>query len=275
MSAGDAREVFSFLQGLRKQDDFYTNISMLPANLQIVLDKPGTRMIRGDHSLLILEQEETFSRLHGFAGGQKGVEETVSGLSSCDQTVVADIVGRAEQVTKAVQQWLRPAGMVHIASLQRMSQPIPETVAPKTCGELAVSSDTETLYRMLHDTFNPHISRLPTRKALAERVEKGDIYVIRRDGQIACMAMFDRLSQKVTLLEQLATHEQFRGLGLASQILQNVHEYSPLATSLQLWCVMQDERACSFYEANGYTADGLIDCILVKGDTKYGSGIES
>lgn len=275
MSAGDAREVFSFLQELRRQGDFYTNINMLPANLQIILDKPGTRMIRGDHSLLILEQEETFSRLHGFASGQKGVEETVSGLSSCDQIVVADIVGRAEQVRKANQQWLCPAGMVHIASLQRMSQPIPETVAPKTCGELAASSDTETLYRMLYDTFNPHISRLPTRKALAERVEKGDIYVIRRDGQIACMAMFDRLSQKVTLLEQLATHEQFRGLGLASQILQNVHEYSPLATSLQLWCVMQDKRACSFYEANGYTADGLIDCILVKGDTKYGSGIES
>ena len=77
--------------------------------------------------------------------------------------------------------------------------------------EVASPSDTDSVYQLLYNTFDVNISHLPNKNQLLDSIVNNETLVIRDQGKVVAVAMFQVTGKKTKQFYQLAADPIYRG----------------------------------------------------------------
>jgi GNAT superfamily N-acetyltransferase len=97
------------------------------------------------------------------------------------------------------------------------------------------------------------------RAALADKVERGEVYVVEHGGQVVGWARHNLLCDLDPFLTMLYVLEPYRRQGFGSQLMRHwEQQMGEQGHHLLLTCTQADEEAQFFYRKLGYTDSGAI-----------------
>lgn len=125
--------------------------------------------------------------------------------------------------------------------------------------------DVEAIYQLLWKNFDSLISHLPDYAQIIELINKKEINVLRVNGKIAVVAIFQIMGRCSKYWYQLITAPDYRGQGLAdclllNELLQNGADYS-----YSLWVEKNNYKAMSMHKKHGFVDAGR-ELIILRGN---------
>lgn len=256
-------ELFRRIAGLRRERTFQTNLFSLPFQINEIAARRDSILVAENRWLLILERSTSFYRLHYFVAGMEELHRVGAAVvkSHSELPVVADVVNLPQAARRAADT-LTAAGFSPIETLTYMTSRPEDTAAfldfPQV--ERAVAQDSDTIERLLHQTFQIYISRLPTKETIEVLAKKGLILVERGSQGIMGLAIFKELSTRQLLLDQLLVDHGCRGGGVGKRLLQTGVKRLGSGKTVLLWAA---EEALSFYQKLGFQSENRVDHILL------------
>lgn len=133
------------------------------------------------------------------------------------------------------------------------------------CCEKAKLDDVEAIYQLLWKNFDSLISHLPNYAQIIDLINKEEINVLRVNGKIAVVAIFQVMGKCSKYLYQLITAPDYRGQGLAdclllNELLQNGADYS-----YSLWVEKNNYKAMNMYKKHGFV-NANRELIILRGN---------
>lgn len=258
---------------LRKNRSFQTNIFLSPDQLDKIVSAPET-LVSIDGSLVcILEKERGFYRLHYCASTPEDMTEGLKLFLTKTSVgpVVADIVNRPQTVELSVS-CLEQLGFRYVEKLTRMYLKAGQSALFHDNTEVswAVRDDAAEIEKLLYQSFNIYVSRLPSREEITDMLCGKQILVERRDRCIAGIAIFKPQKGDRVLLDQLLVRDGYRGHGVGSNLLQAGVCRFGNGNVISLWAL---ESAVSFYKRHGFDCEERVDYILLFEGEKYGKDL--
>jgi len=139
--------------------------------------------------------------------------------------------------------------------------------------QLACSTDREAVERLarqcheLHVAWRPDIYEMPDALFWEERfcneIRERNLYVARIGGEIIGYVLLKIknydwpgvVPRKAMVVEEICVEEMFRGHGLGTEIMEDVHALARAfrCTDLQLGVYPQNDDAVAFYQKCGFT----------------------
>ena len=248
----------------RGNKDFVTN-SFFPAQqLKSLVDSGNTTAKASNEAVIILLEEERLTRLYFYAASFDSLRHIPLLMPEYkNKAVIADIVGKNHHAAKLAA-GVEEHNFSKYRELIRMNRKN-EEVMQGTVSDviLAGSDDIDEIMDILYGEFDIFVSRLPTRQKLQEAVTKGGITVVRQLGKIAGLAYFEKPGERLKYLYQIAVHRDFRGKGVADELLKHEFVNTPMGTIFQLWVEADNKYALNKYREYGFIPDGLVDYIML------------
>ena len=261
------------IQQLRRGGAFQTNLFMLPAQINELLQREGTITMSEGKLILIFEKTSEFYRLYYCSSGVEKLTDIKDYILELklNLPIVVDLVCRPE-AAREISGYFKQIGFSQIETLIRMS------VTPKQTAvyhnfeqvEWATESDVAQVERLLYQTFSVYVSRLPTQREISELIFENRILVERNQSQIIGLAIFKELSGRQVLLDQILVADSCKGSGVGKRLLQSGVVRFGLEKTISLWAI---EKAVPFYEKFDFQRENRIDCILLYEGEKYGKNI--
>ena len=242
------------------------NVYLTPRQLDDFLLAENVEVIEGEGAFFVLENTGLFSRLHYFAESKEHLDKALVKLLlqvAADRSVVVDILQRNGKAAGDVAAF-GGAGFEQLGRLTRMNMaPIVVSVDRQDADltiERAGAFDASEILIALEKAFDTRVSRLPDLSTVACWAEEGGVFVARLNGVLAGVALFKDYGSMRPCLDQLLTISEYRGMGVATSLLEEALSHFDARQRPYLWAV---DSALSYYEKIGFTSDGLTDTIMV------------
>lgn len=216
-------------------------------------------------SILLCPDTEDIVRLFYYAKDAGSLQEICSLIPKVSGRIVCDIVGREPRAGELAKE-LQNLGFSLYAKFQRMTCrkiEIDDTLDFSDI-ESAALSDAEEIYKMLHQEFDPLTARMPEISLLKERIRDLEVFVVRRDGEIAGFCIFLSNNKQAALLEYVIARPKYREQKIAKRILHYKWKYENQSQYYFLWVNSLCAGPIQFHEKNGFQIDGMYDYILLK-----------
>lgn len=237
--------------------------------------KADTQIVRENESLAALCNEGDFFRVYWGITDKNDIAELNAKLSAWvgGKPYISEIIFRKHEPA-VIADFLR-AGMVEYSRLIFMIRALtpPRNLGIFTqcwhnleiCCEKAKLDDVEAIYQLLWKNFDSLISHLPDYAQIIELINKKEINVLRVNGKIAVVAIFQIMGRCSKYWYQLITAPDYRGQGLAdclllNELLQNGADYS-----YSLWVEKNNYKAMSMHKKHGFVDAGR-ELIILRGN---------
>lgn len=267
----DARELQQKIAQLRREGEFQTNAFLLPRQLEELLSRENTVVGMGEHYIAILEQEKGFYRLHYYMSQPEEARVVLRAFLCLHSEfpIVADLVNRPQAITEPAM-CLNQIGFRHIETLTRMNLK-PELTAncldyPEV--EWALAEDGPEIERLLYQTFNPFVSRLPDQEEILDLIAQKTILVVREAEDIAGLVQFKPMPGQQILLDQILVRPDSKQRKLGGKLLHAGVAKLGAGKRVSLWA---HDRVIAFYEKYGFEPEERVDYILLfEGEKNHG-----
>ena len=261
-------ELLDHISQLKKRPEkFYTNLYVLPSQLENLIFKKNIQVFIKDHIIVIMEKEPSFFRLYYYASGLdlSLLELKQILLSFSNTAIVMDIVEKNSAVLKTISDHFLRIGFRQIETLLRMefNSAKASLFQNDKMIQSAHEDDILEIEQLLYQTFNPYVSRLPSKKDISAMINMEEILLYKKDHMIAGLSIFKRVSKNRILLDQLLTNPSFRNQGIASKLIESGIIRNGTQNSFYLWAHTIGHDVVHFYENRGFEADGLKDYIFL------------
>ncbi|PWW08318.1 ribosomal protein S18 acetylase RimI-like enzyme [Paenibacillus cellulosilyticus] len=249
---------------IRKCKGFLTNAFFTAQQLGGKVNKDHVTVRFAENTVIILEEEEQLVRLYFYAADLTSLQQVQRILVDFKgKPIIADVVGRDRQVDPIVN-GLQLSNFYKCSTLIRMkrlgSESRYEEVSDVT---LATQDRVDEIMDLLYLEFDSHISHLPNRHKLLEAINNKEVTLVIQHNEIAGLAYFERLGEKLVYLYQLVVDKRYRGQGVADRLLK--HQFDQLSKDVvcQLWVESSNVVAINKYERYHFAPDGLVDSIMM------------
>ena len=133
------------------------------------------------------------------------------------------------------------------------------------CCEKAKLDDVEAIYQLLWKNFDSLISHLPNYAQITDLINKEEINVLRLNGKIAVVAIFQVMGKCSKYWYQLITAPDYRGQGLADCLLLNELSQNSSCYSYSLWVEKSNDKAMNMHKKHGFIDTGR-ELIILRGN---------
>jgi hypothetical protein len=243
---------------------FCTNFYPAQDRLQGWVDHRELRSELHVGATIFLRQDQDFARLYFCAANPDSLRNSLGKVREiASEPLVTDLIA-PESGFGSLAGILEASGfrsyrrLVRLARAARTEESL--TDGPKV--ELASSADTAGIARLLLASFDPVADQLPAPYELEAAVRAGQIFVIRKDGEIGALLHFE--TQGVTsTVRYWAVADACRSAGFGSAVIRHYFCSQTKVRRFVLWVSADNENALQKYRHYGYAPDGLVDRVLV------------
>ncbi len=237
--------------------------------------KADTQIVRENESLAALCNEGDFFRVYWGITDKNDIAELNAKLSAWvgGKPYISEIIFRKHEPA-IIADFLR-AGMVEYSRLIFMIRALapPRNLDEfaqngqnlEICCEKAKLNDVEAIYQLLWKNFDSLISHLPDYAQIIELINKKEINVLRVNGKIAVVAIFQVMGKCSKYLYQLITAPDYRGQGLADCLLLNELSQNSSEYSYSLWVEKNNYKAMNMYKKHGFV-NANRELIILRGN---------
>lgn len=215
-----------------------------------------------EEGLLLLRRREGFSRLQFYLRTLSLPDDL-----AWDGPTVLEIPARPkdESLLRAVEFW-KGQGFQELFRRERLVLPrdtkVPPGDGPLT-PRIAGAADTESIWELLQDNFDPITGCLPTKAELARDLEAGRVVCADAGDGKAAGLLHIAPGRGSTQLRHLAVGRPYRRQGGAQSLLERYLEHTGFAKSL-VWVRTDNDPGRRFYTKNGYKPDGWSSTVLYR-----------
>lgn len=258
-----AAEILKKANEMRRGNRAYTsNAFYTISQLEEFIKNKQVSVLEQEDLILLLERDGELYRVQYFARNAQALAAIPALLPQTEDPVMADVVGRGEAASHQAQQ-LSITGFAPYKTFVRMVCTKP--VLPRPDGaervELAQPQDVDEIYGALYTEFDPMFAHIPEKDELLTAVDKGEISVIRGEGDLAGFAYFEHISEKYAVLRYFIVNPNYRGQNVAGALLYSEFIHDKPGTVYMLW-VGTYNKAQGLYQKYNFQYDGLTDYIL-------------
>ncbi len=257
-------EVFDAIQKTKaKASDFRTNFFPVPAKLQNWIERDELLGKVRDGATFFFRKDRDFFRFYFCAGSLEKLQSEISTLPILkNERMATDLVGNETAVTEMCAP-LEAAGFSRYAQLQRMtrSAQVGVTAASNLPVAFAEKTDAPAILELIENAFDRFGEQLPALYEIEAAIASGQIFVVKRNGEIAGLLFFETQGFNSTV-RFWAVVEKFRALKIGSALIQHYFKTQNSVRRFTLWVNAANENAIQKYKHYGYAPDGLIDCVL-------------
>jgi len=253
----------NYLKSLNRKG--LTNFFLQPEELTEMLAKGHCHYALGDSFFVLQKVEESFVRVFFYTISVEALNEIKNHvlLYGSGLPRVIDIVGKKPEIDD-LQEKLCGVGFIQYRKLLRMSMKNSKRYAVgTTIIEYAIKDDTAAIYDFLYNQFDPLVSQLPSKDDLIDSIKKKEIYLAKHDKEIIGLSYFQMQGKGVSYLFQIAVKKEYRGQGIADDLLVCHFNNSKLNMYYRLWVEDDNLRAINKYKKYGFENDGLIDYVML------------
>jgi len=241
-----------------------TNAVIMPSLLETFIKEHEGQIIVGkDVAVISIPDTENILRIQFFARSPEALKTLHELIPLTKRQIICEIVGRAPKVGSLAKE-LEEAGFSYYAKFQRMlcKTPQPDLTLDISEVEAACPEDAKEILDITRAVFDPLTARIPSLNSLIRRIEEGEVFVIRRAGQIAGFTSFDSKHKRVALLDHVIVRPEYRNQKIAKKILT----YKWLMENESLHYILWINELCDgpirYHKKNGFVCDGIYDYIF-------------
>jgi len=249
---------------IRKYKEFITNSFFSVQQLSVMLDMDHVAIELRDNAIFILMEEDQLFRLYFYAADLASLQQIQNVLPGVKgKPILADIIGRNKQAENIINR-LQLYNFHKYSTLIRMKRPGLERRDIEVSPVILASEDRlDEIMNLLYLEFDINISHLPNRNKLLRALQNNEITLVIQQNEIAGLAYFERLGEKLIYLYQLVVDKRFRGQGIADRLL--THQFNQISEDVicQLWVESNNHFAIHKYEEHHFSPDGLFDSIMM------------
>lgn len=262
----NAREIIQRAGDMRRASrEYCSNAYFTVPQLEQLLLEKTVSVFAQEGLILLIEDEQELHRIYFFAENAASVAKIPALFPDSEKPVIADIVGREQQVRPTVEQ-LTNLGFAPYSKFVRMicREPILPSDKNAERVELAECTDIPAIECLLRETFDPLFAHLPACTELEAAVSRQEITVIREQAELAGFAFFEKSGLRQKVLRFFVVNPRYQGQNIGGALLYHQFRNSLPGTSYLLWVGTYND-AQSLYLKHNFQYDGLTDYIL-----KYG-----
>lgn len=217
-------------------------------------------MLASNSAVVFAILEHGFHRLYYFGASEEAIAEVLAAFPA-ERNAVIGYVDKI--INRNLCSVFLEAGFYENAHYQRMVNlklPVRRT---RTEPEFSRVDETESLMRLLNETFNPMTDHLPELERLRDIVAAEQAIVIRTDGQITGALVFQQRGKQVNF--NFLVNRSGNTLDLLS--MQNSFYQAMAArgvTSGFLWVDKRNTGVIKLHQAFGWKFDNLNDWFYIR-----------
>jgi ribosomal protein S18 acetylase RimI-like enzyme len=235
---------------------------MQELNDMLDMDHVTIKMI--ENAVIILKEEDQLIRLYFYVDDSETLQQIPQVLFRFKQKpIIADIIERVKQREKLRDQLQKYSFHKHSTLIRMRSQALENRNKKLSNVTLAKEDRVNEIMELLHSEFDVYISHLPDKAKLLRAIQNSEITLVIEQNQIAGLAYFERLGEKLIYLYQLVVDKRFRGQGIADILLMHQFNQLPNDVVCQLWVESNNFSAINKYEKYHFAPDGLVDSIMM------------
>lgn len=259
----DSIEVLQSINSLRKSKEFLSNAFLTKPQIDELLGEGQTRVLTGNGLLLLLTNLKDYYRVYFYAQNQIALNQIKQILPKSDKPIVADVVGKEIQA-KNLAKLLVHCGFEQYSTFIRMTCNLPPSMGNVDCSEveIATSEDLEKVFELLYSEFDPLFAHIPKSQEITAAIEKSEITIVRRQGQLAGLAYFQRTSANNICLKYFVVNPLYREKGIGTALLANTFSRNPSTTKYMLW-IGTYNSVVERYKRLNFVQDSIIDYIML------------
>lgn len=215
-----------------------------------------------------LRKDRDFAHLYFSAATPSAFGQGLGNLSIITiDKLATDLVGSEASLTELLRLAEQGGFRRHsrLVRLARMASAVAPSSAPPAAGiGLATESDAPEILGLIERFFDRFADQLPTLYELESAIAARQILVIKQNGKIAALLVFDTQGLTSTIRYWLvAAH--FHSHGFGSALMRHYFSTQPAVRRFILWVTATNENAIQKYRHYGYAPDGLVDHVLLNG----------
>lgn len=217
-------------------------------------------------ALLIHRQSEGLLRICHVATDQISLSAALDNLVEAkpDQLMVADLVGRPEDVERTAQTYQR-RGFSRHAQLVRMQHGgrWPATIDAASDVELARMKDVPELRAFMERWLDPLSEQIQSVVELREAIALQSVLVVRDNQGLAGLLIHEATGQSMALRYWHVAADR-HGQGIGSRLMHAFIVRCATSRRVTLWVIADNVAAIAKYRHYGFSEDGVVDNIMVK-----------
>ena len=242
---------------------FFTNAYAGTKDLIQILEHETTEVYENEHSVAVVFEDNGVRRLYLFA---KSVEIAAGFVLPQNENIIILEIIEQENNDNITGLFVSNGWQVYSRMVQ-MSYVLPDhtTFMADSHVEIAALSDTDSVYRLLYDTFDVNISHLPNKNQLSESIMNRETLVIRDEDRVIAVAIFKVTGKKTKHFFQMAADPIHKGKRVpALEFIDFEFSRSCKGTVYSLW-IVPDNPVIKFHKLVGFRECGRYLSILSTG----------
>ena len=232
----------------------YSNCYFLPSAVRGMIDRGALYVQHIKNGILLLEREETFFRCYYYLSPDIVPEPVVLPMPAVVEFVFQN------ELTDAQCAQINCLGQMGFSlgrESARMSLPAEGApIGDESPAEIAEKSDLTGVLKLIEDHFDPLFAYICSEDELAEAIQNGRVFVIRR-GAEPVAALHAECNKGVASIRHLVVSEDCRSMGYGRRLVWLYHKaFKEKARSFSHWLDRQNAAAVRLYTGLGYSFDG-------------------
>ena len=244
-----------------KKGKYFTNCYFLPGKIKQLIEEKKIYILESENNIYLLEKEECFYRLYFCIKNIDNLQPLQLGLPLVIEYPYKGVFSERQHVEIEIIQKLGFSLGRESRRMSAKSQNIKVSeslyINEKFMIDFAIKDNIDVVADILHHTFSPLYSYLPTKAMLNELLDQKKILVITINGEIAGILNMD-IVKNISWIRQLAIVEKFRGRGYGWLLLNYYHMlFKDEVLEFMQWVDLSNVSAIRLYEKAGYKFDDL------------------
>ncbi|WP_243318223.1 GNAT family N-acetyltransferase [Geothrix paludis] len=275
--------------GIRSVEDFRRALQAIKASgpgfsttffagmsqLEVWLAAGRIEFLLTREGLLIARRDRDFLHLHHLVPEPGALPGLLQALPTAwkDRTLVADLVGRPEDLSRIADGYLGHGFQEHrsLVRMGRTGHPEPRafrdpsvaSAGPEEAGEIVAF-----LERLL-DRF---AEQIPEAAEVADWASQGWVLASRADGRLAGVLIFEYQGRSCRLLFW-HVDEACRHAGIGSGLIHEFFRLTQGVTRTSLWVMSDNQNSLAMYRHYGFQEENAVDRILIRHPLPEGASI--
>lgn len=247
----------------------YTNFYVSDDKTLSWIQKKQLYILQCPDVVLIIRKRRQFLHLYFYCMDLRAFETALKNfIKDHSGAAVMDILDKDDAVS-AIKEVLLRVGFHSLMKLRRMYKMNDSVISPKAFSGIvfAGKEDTDDIYHILSETFDPNGEQLPDLDELQSAALNRQIIIAREplSGNIAAFMYFERNGGTLHL-RFLASRPEYREDGFGLIVYRQCFEVNADALRCILWARDGNIKPNRLYQISGFQYDGLVDEVFYIGE---------
>ncbi|MCG5244941.1 GNAT family N-acetyltransferase [Methylorubrum extorquens] len=213
-------------------------------------------------AVLLLRADRSFHHIHHVARDLTALANALGALHA--GTYTADIVGQGEQLDEVCATYAASGFAVH-TFLQRMVHVGRLEAAREDDATIAAPEEAAEVVALLERLLDRFAEQAPEVVALQQEARDGRLLIVRRDGVIVGMLLYE-IKGRMAHLRLWHVDDTARGQGMGHRLMRSFLARCAQAQvqRVVLWVIGDNVQSIAIYRHYGFVPDGLLDRIMIR-----------